>query len=518
MNKELIINAAGDGVEIALLEDKKLVELHYERGQDQFAVGDLFLGKVKKLMPGLNAAFVDVGYEKDAFLHYTDLSPYFRSLVKFTKQSIEGNTPWGNDFGKFRNEDEILKTGKITEVMQGKPEVLVQILKEPISSKGPRLSCEVSLPGRFVVVTPFNDVVAISRKIHSADERKRLQRIVEAIKPKNFGVIVRTAAEGKNTAELHADMLDLAAMWESIQTNLKGSKAPQIILSEQTKTTSILRDLLSDSFQKIVINDKKLVKETQEYVSRISPEQEEIVTLHNTNQPIFDQYGVTKQVKSAFGKTVNLDSGSYLIIEHTEALHVIDVNSGTRSADIGQEQNALATNLEAAKEIARQMRLRDLGGIIIIDFIDMRLPDNKRNLVDAMEGFMANDRARHTVLPISKFGLMQITRQRLRPELNITTSEVCPACKGTGKIGPSLIIADEIEKDLKYLINQGHRHLALHVHPIMAAYLTKGNFFNSLVWKWYWTFKLKVKIVTDNNAPITHYHFYDRKTEELIKL
>ena len=518
MNKELIINSSGDGVEIALLEDKKLVELHYEHGQDQFAVGDLYLGKIKKLMPGLNAAFVDVGYEKDAFLHYTDLSPYFRSLVKFSKQSIDGNTPWGNDFGKFQNEEEIVKTGKITDVMQGKPEVLVQILKEPISSKGPRLSCEISLPGRFVVVTPFNDVVAISRKIHSADERKRLQRIVEAIKPKNFGVIVRTAAEGKNTAELHADILSLAEMWESIQKNLKGAKPPQIILSEQDKTTSILRDLLNESFQKIVINDKKMVSETKEYISRIAPHQEEIVTLHAASQPIFDQYGITKQVKSSFGKTVNLDSGAYLIIEHTEALHVIDVNSGTRSSDTGQEQNALATNLEAAKEAARQMRLRDIGGIIIIDFIDMRLPENKRKLVEAMEEYMANDRARHTILPISKFGLMQITRQRLRPELNISTSEVCPTCKGTGKIGPSILIADEIEKDLKYLINQGHRHLALHVHPVMAAYLTKGRFFNSIVWNWYWKYKVKVKIVSDSNAPITHYHFFDTKTEDLIKL
>src|SRR6185312_8171038 len=272
MNKELIINASGDGVEIALLEDKKLVELHYEHGQANFAVGDLYLGKVKKLMPGLNAAFVDVGYEKDAFLHYTDLSPYFRSLLKFTKQSIEGNTSWGNDFGKFQNEHEIVKTGKITEVIQGKPEILVQILKEPISAKGPRLSCEISIPGRFVVLTPFNDVVAVSRKIHSADERKRLQRIVESIKPKNFGVIVRTAAEGKNTAELHTDMLELAEMWQTIQKNLQGAKPPQIILSEQDKTTSILRDLLSESFQRIVVNDKKLLTETKEYISRIAPE------------------------------------------------------------------------------------------------------------------------------------------------------------------------------------------------------------------------------------------------------
>lgn len=519
MNKELIINASGDGVEIALLEDKKLVELHYERGQNKFAVGDLYLGKVKKLMPGLNAAFVDVGYEKDAFLHYTDLSPYFRSLLKFTKQSLDGNPSWGNDFGKFQNEKEIVKTGKITDVLNHKPEVLVQILKEPISAKGPRLSCEISLPGRFVVMTPFNDTVAISRKIHSADERKRLQRIVESIKPKNLGVIVRTAAEGKNTAELHTDLLELSNMWQTIQANLKNAKPSQLILSEQDKTTSILRDLLSVSFQKIYINDRQLVTETKEYISRIAPEQEEIVTYYNGGQPIFDQMGVTKQVKGSFGKTVNMSSGSYLIIEHTEALHVIDVNSGTRSSEGGgQEQNALATNLEAAQEIARQMRLRDLGGIIIIDFIDMKLPDNRKQILDAMEQAMSNDRARHTILPMSKFGLMQITRQRLRPELNISTAEVCPTCNGTGKIGPSILLADDIEKDLQYLINQGHRQLTLHVHPIMHAYLTKGIFFNSIVWKWYRKYKVKVKMVADNNSPITLYQFYDQKTDDLIKL
>lgn len=516
MNKELIINASEEGVEIALLEDKKLVELHYESGQSEFAVGDLYLGKAKKLMPGLNAAFVDVGYEKDAFLHYTDLSPYIRSLLKFTRMSQDGSI--GDEYSKFKNEGEILKTGKITDVLNGRPEVLVQILKEPISSKGPRLSCEISLPGRFVVLTPFNDVVAISRKIHSADERKRLQKIVESIKPKNFGVIVRTAAEGKNTAELHTDILELEAMWKTAIKNLKGAKAPQIILSEQDKTTSILRDLLSVSFQRVVVNDKKLMAETKEYIARIAPEKEEIVTYHNGGVPIFDQFGITKQVKAAFGKTVNLSSGSYLIIEHTEALHVIDVNSGTRSADAGQEQNALATNLEAAQEITRQLRLRDLGGIIIIDFIDMKLPEHKKQLFEAMEDLMANDRARHTLLPITKFGLMQITRQRLRPELNISTAEVCPTCKGTGKIGPSILLGDDIEKDFHYLINQGHRKLTLHVHPIMAAYLTKGVFFNSMIWKWYRKYKVKLKVVEDNNAPLTQYHFYDDKTDDLIKL
>jgi ribonuclease G len=470
-------------------------------------------------MPGLNAVFVDVGYEKDAFLHYTDLSPYLRSLLKFTKQSIDGAPSWGEDFGRFKNEPEILKTGKITEVFNGKPEILVQILKEPISSKGPRLSCEISLPGRFVVVTPFNDVVAVSRKIHSAEERKRLQRIVESIKPKNFGVIVRTAAEGKNTAELHNDVLELEKTWKTLQQNLKGAKPPQIVLSEQDKTTSILRDMLNDSFQRVVVNDKRLLGVTKDYISRISPGQEDIVTLHSAGQAIFDTYGVSKQVKAAFGKTVNLNSGAYLIIEHTEALHVIDVNSGTRSAEAGQEQNALATNLEAAQEIVRQMRLRDLGGIIIIDFIDMKLPENKKALHEAMEQLMANDRARHTILPLSKFGLMQVTRQRLRPELNISTAEVCPTCKGTGKIGPSILLGDDIEKDLKYIVNQGLRKLTLHVNPILEGYLTKGSLLKpSIAKKWEKAHKVKLKVVADNNAPLTEYNFYDAQTDDLIKL
>ena len=518
MNKEMIINSSGDGVEIALLENKKLVELHYEHNNSAFAVGDLYLGKVKKLMPGLNAAFVDVGYEKDAFLHYTDLSPYIRSLLKFTHTAIRDNSPEGFDFGKFRNEQEILKTGKITDVLNQKPEVLVQILKEPISSKGPRLSCELSLPGRFVVLTPFNNFVSVSRKIHSGEERKRLQKIVESIKPQNFGVIVRTAAEGKNTAELHTDLMELASQWKSIQLNLQKAQPPKRILSEQGKTTSILRDLLNESFSRIVVNEKGILNETKEYISRIAPEKEEIVNFYHNGQPIFDHFGITKQVKAAFGKTVNLSSGAYLIIEHTEAMHVIDVNSGTRAADGNQEESALKTNLEAAEEIARQLRLRDIGGIIIVDFIDMKLPDNKRRLHDAMSEFMTGDRARHTLLPISKFGLMQITRQRLRPEINITTAEVCPSCKGTGKIGPSILITDELEKDFQFLINQGHRKLKLSAHPMLIAYLKEGGIWRSLQWKWYRKHNVWLKLQADNSYQLTEYHFFDRRTEEIIKL
>ncbi|ATL46810.1 ribonuclease E/G [Chitinophaga caeni] len=514
MNKELIINAAPSGVEIALLEDKKLVELHHESGNPNFAVGDLYLGKVKKLIPGLNAAFVDVGFEKDAFLHYTDLSPYVRSILKFTQLAMHDKSPDGFDFSKFKNETEIVKTGKITEVLGGKPNILVQILKEPISSKGPRLSCEISLPGRFIVLTPFNDIVAVSKKIHSSEERKRLQKIVEAIKPPNFGVIVRTAAEGKKTAELHEDLTALVNTWKNIQENLKGSQAPQKILSEQTKTTSILRDLLNESFNRIVVNDKNIYTDAKSYIQKIAPEKQDIVTFYHNGAPIFDHYGVTRQVKASFGKTVNLDSGVYLVIEATEALHVIDVNSGYKSSSNNQEQNALASNLEAAAEIARQLRLRDLGGIIIIDFIDMKLPENKKTVFEAMEKFMGVDRAKHTILPISKFGLMQITRQRVKPEVTISVAEDCPACKGTGKIGASMLIVEDIEKNLQYLINHQHKGLTIRVHPILYAFLTKG-FLTSRQWKWYFKFKKWVKLKADSNNHLTEYHFIDTNDEEI---
>ncbi len=514
MNKELIINAAPQGVEIALLEDKKLVELHNEKADASFAVGDLYLGKVKKLIPGLNAAFVDVGFEKDAFLHYTDLSPYAKSLLKFTQQAISDHTQGGFDFGTFSVEPEIVKTGKINEVLSGKPNILVQILKEPIAAKGPRLSCEISLPGRFVVITPFNDIVAVSRKIHSSEERKRLQKIIESIKPKNFGVIVRTAAEGKNTAELHEDLTMLVDTWKQIQNNLKGAVAPAKILSEQTKTTSMLRDLLNEDFNRIVVNDKNIYNDAKSYIQKIAPDKADIVTFFHNGSPIFDQYGITKQVKAAFGKTVNLPSGAYLIIEHTEALHVVDVNSGYKSVSNNQEQNALETNLEAAEEIARQLRLRDLGGIIVVDFIDMKLPENKKKLMEAMEEFMKADRAKHAVLPISKFGLMQITRQRMKPEVTINTQEVCPSCSGTGKISSTLVLEDEIEKNLNYLITHRHSNLTLMVHPIMHAYLTKGWLW-SKCWKWRRKFKQKIYVVANSNYHLTEFHFFDQHDEEI---
>ncbi len=514
MNKELIVNATAKGVEIALLEDKKLVEFHHEKTDNQFNVGDIYLGKVSKLMLGLNAAFVEVGHDKEAFLHYTDLGPQVRSLMKFTNNCINGNQ--GKLLKGFSMEPEIVKTGKVNQVLQAKQTILVQILKEPISTKGPRLNCEISMPGRFLVLTPFSNTISISKKIDSRDERQRLINIIESIRPENFGVIVRTAAENKNTAELHQDMLQMLAKWEAMQSELMNATAPKKVSSELDKTSSILRDLLNDSFNRILVNDKTMLQDIKSYITNIAPGKENIVQMHNAAMSIFDATGVTLQIKAAFGKQVSMQNGGSLIIEKTEALHVIDVNSGHNvgSSRGDHEENILKINSDAAREVARQLRLRDMGGIVVVDFIDMRNPKSRVELFNVMKSAMNVDRAKHTVLPPSKFGLMQITRQRVRPEVQIATAEVCPTCNGTGKIGASILLIDEIEKALhNVLVHQNHAKIILVVHPFIEGYLKRG--FINKNWQWMMKYKKKITIQSDANMPLTEYRFIDKNKEEI---
>ena len=512
VEKELIIHAKPTEVEIALLEQSKLVELHYQKTNNNFTVGDIFLGKIKRLMPGLNAAFVEIGHKKDAFLHYTDLGPKLRSLIKFTNGAISGEigTPL---LENFKMEPEI-KTGKIDQVLEKRSHLLVQILKEPISTKGPRLSCEITIPGRYLVLTPFSNVVAVSKKIGNAEERKRLQLLVDSIRPKNFGVIVRTAAEGKKVADLHDEQRYMMQKWESIHSQLHKAKAPSKLLSELDKTSSILRDVLSDSFNRIVVNDKELHYNIKNYLASISPEQVKIVQLYKSNKPVFDSFGVSRQIKSSFGKTATMNSGAYLVIEHTEAMHVIDVNSGHKMPSNNQEEAVLNVNLEAAGEIARQLRLRDIGGIIIIDFIDMKNVEHKKNLVKAMRQFMKKDRAQHTILPLSKFGLMQITRQRVRPELKINTAEICPSCKGTGKINPTILLTDEVERDLSFIYQSRPKSpLSLHLHPYLAAFVKRG--LPSMQMRWYFKYHKWIKIKEVSDFSMTEYKFYDENEDEI---
>ncbi len=515
MNKELVIDSTVTEVNIALLEDKNLVELHKEQNNNEFSVGDVFLGKVRKIMPGLNAAFVDVGYQKDAFLHYLDLGPQVQTLNKYVRFGLQGRTKQIT-FEKFSPEPDIVKTGKITRVLTPGQQILVQIAKEPISTKGPRISTEISFPGRYLVVIPFSNKISISQKIRSKEERARLKRLLMSIKPNNFGIIVRTNAENKKVAELDADLRNLVEKWEKISGKITHLKAPQKVLSELDRTSAILRDLLNESFNNIYVNDPTLYQETKSFLGTIAPEKQDIVKHYKGSTPIFEHFGVEKQIKSSFGKTVTIKSGVYLIIEHTEALHVIDVNSGHRvNKDKSQEQNALVTNIESAVEIARQLRLRDMGGIIVVDFIDMRDAKNRRALFQRLQEEMEKDRAKHAILPPSKFGLIQITRQRVRPETTVKVLEQCPVCQGTGKIKSSIIILDDIENHLDYLIHdQNEKKLTLTVHPFIQCYLTHG-LFTSKQWKWFFEYKMWIKIIPVNNYHFLEYHFLNKNKEEI---
>jgi ribonuclease G len=514
LNKELIISSTSPTeVEIALLEDGLLVELQHQKANSNFSVGDIFVGRIKKLMPGLNAAFVDIGHKKDAFLHYTDLGPQLRSLLKYTNGVATGGITT-HLLDNFKAEPDIIKTGKIDHVLSKNQLVLVQILKEPISTKGPRLSCEITLPGRHLILSPFGDRVSVSKKIGSADERKRLQVLGESIKPKGFSLIIRTAAEGKKVAELHEELSMTVRQWESIHQQLKNVKPPLKLMSELDKTSSILRDLLTDSFNKIVTDDREMQASIKSYLQNIAPDQVDIVQFHKGGKTIFDQYSVTKQVKAAFGKTATMPSGAYLIIEATEAMHVIDVNSGHKVTTGDTDDAIYAVNIEAAAEIARLLRLRDIGGLIVIDFIDMKNATHRNAVQKAMMDFMKKDRAQHTILPLSKFGLMQITRQRVRPEVAVNTNEVCPTCNGTGKITASSLLIDDIKRDLDFILETGTRSkIILHVHPYIYAYLTKG--FPSLRMRWFMEYYKWTGLKENANYHLSEYRFFDENEDEI---
>lgn len=515
MNNELIIDVSQSEMSIALLQDKQLVELSKEKSNSKFSVGDIYLGRVKKIMPGLNAAFVDVGYERDAFLHYLDLGPQFQSLNDYVKIAITGkNIP---KLQNFCNKPSIEKTGKITDVLKYGQHVLIQIAKEPISTKGPRISSEISIAGRHLVLIPFSDKVSISQKINSSEEKTRLKRLIASIKPENYGVIVRTVAENKGAAQLDTELRGLIEKWENAFNNIKEIEPPQLIIGELNRASTILRDVLNSSFENIIVNSSTIFQEIKDYIETIAPEKQKIVKLYSGRTPIFENFGIAKQIKHLFGKTVTFKNGAYLIIEHTEALHSIDVNSGNRAKKSNdQETNALDVNMAAADEIARQLRLRDMGGIIVVDFIDMVSAENRKKLFDHVKKIMSKDRTKHNILPLSKFGLMQITRQRVRPEMNIRTLEKCPTCNGTGEIAPSILFIDKLENFIKYILDKGKLEtysLILKVHPFVAAYLTKGVL--SLNLKWSIKYKLKLSVKGEMSLPYLGFHFYDKSGNEI---
>ncbi|SDK87110.1 ribonuclease G [Salinimicrobium catena] len=510
MNKELIIRTGSSAVDFALLKDGKLIELNKEEDDSNFSVGDIFIAKVRKAVPGLNAGFVNVGYTKDAFLHYHDLGPQVLSLLKFVKRVSTGKL---KDYSlkDFPFEKDIDKDGSITDVLKSNQSLLVQVVKEPISTKGPRISSELSLPGRYIVLVPFSNRISVSQKIESKEEKDRLKRLVKSIKPKGFGIIVRTVAEGRKVAELDNDLQNLMNRWTGMCKKLHKAPHPSKVLGELNRASSILRDVFNDTFTSICVDDETLYTQIKDYVSEIAPKKESIVKLYDSNVPIFEKFGIERQIKTTFGRTVSMNKGAYLVIEHTEAMHVIDVNSGNRSnKSKNQEDTALEVNLISATEIARQLRLRDMGGIIVVDFIDMNKAENRKALYDHLRKEMSDDRAKHKILPPSKFGLVQITRQRVRPEMNIKTREENPNKQGD-EIEAPIVLVNKITTDLEKLIKKDYKKITLSAHPFIAAFLTNG--FPSPRAKWFFDHKRWVKIVPRDAYTYLEYHFHDKDGE-----
>ena len=512
--KDLVVDVGSAEVRLALLENHRLIELNRESSQGHsFSVGDVYLGKVKKILPALNAAFVDIGDTKEAFVHYLDLGLHFDAFDTFVKES-NPNRDMAELYSGIKIGEPLSKEGRIEDYLKPGQLIIGQIVKEPISTKGSRLTAEISLAGRNIVLLPFAEKVSVSQKIASKEEKKRLETLVGNILPKNYGAIIRTAAEGSSAAVLVAELRSLIEKWEGAWTTISRNKGKGLLFTEYSKTTTVLRDLLNDSFTNVYVNDPKIYEETRKYISLISPEQEKIVKLYEGKEPIFDHFEVTRQIKSSFGKVVPMKQGAYLVIETTEALNVIDVNSGIRAKTNDQEENTFEVNKLAAEEIARQLRLRDMGGIVIVDFIDMESVDHRNELYKYMVELMASDRAKHNVLPLTKFGLMQITRQRIRPVTEINTTEKCPLCHGTGKIASTVVIDEQVERKLADLIEStGNRQFTLKVSPILGAYLTRG--WNSFVSKWKRKYKCKLKVVEMTEHSILQYEFYDVKGKVL---
>ena len=512
--KDLIVDVSPSEVRIALMSNHRLVELNRESSQGHsFTVGDVFLGRVKKLLPSLNAAFVDIGDNKEAFIHYLDLGLYFDAFDTFVRES-NPNRNLKDLYSGIKIGPALEKEGRIEDHLKVGQMLFAQIVKEPISTKGSRLTAEISLAGRNIVLLPFAEKVSVSQKIASREEKRRLETLVKSILPKNYGAIIRTAAEGKNAAVLVAEVQSLIEKWEASWTKVARSKGIGLLFTEYSKTTTVLRDLLNDSFSNVYVNDSKVYDETAKYVSLISPEQEKIVKLYDGREPIFDHFEVTRQIKSSFGKVVPMRQGAYLVIETTEALNVIDVNSGIRTKTSDQEANSFEVNKIAAEEIARQLRLRDMGGIVIVDFIDMDSPEHRNELFKYMQDLMAEDRAKHNILPLTKFGLMQITRQRIRPVTEINTTEKCPLCHGTGKIASTVVIDEQIERKISYYVtDKGLKNLTVKVSPILGAYLTRG--WNSFYKKWKRKYKCKLQIVEETEYSILQNDFYNEKGEAL---
>lgn len=506
MKSELIVDVQPQEIAIALTEDDRLQEVSREqRNKDNFSVGNIYYGRVKKVMPALNAVFVDVGYEKEAFLHYLDLGSQFRTLQTYVNKAVTDRRRVPS-LQRTPRQPEVGKSGNIGDVLKVGDPVLVQVSKEPINTKGPRLTAEISIAGRNMVLIPLADGVMVSQKIKRESERSRLKQLITSIKPQGFGVIVRTVAEDKRVAELDSELRLLVQRWEDTVKSLQQKEPVSLVSEELGRTIGVIRDVFSPDFTTIQVNDKAIYDEVRQYVELIAPDSAKIVKLYDGTQPIFDKFDITRQMKTGLGRVVGFKHGGYLIIDRTEALFSIDVNSGSKKLYEDQEENAFQFNMLAAEELVHQLRLRDIGGIIIVDFIDMDSKEHQQQLYDYVRKLMSHDRAKHNVLPLSKFGLMQITRQRVRPAVEVDVMEVCPTCMGKGKIQPSILFTDQVEEEIGHYYERYGKGLRLHLHPYVYSYVCRG-WFNSL--KCQWRRRYGVRVVENQSLGMLEMRFCD---------
>ena len=593
MGKEIVINAEKEQTRIAILENGELVELYIENPDNARTLGDIYLGRVRKIMPSIQAAFIDIGQKQDAFLHFSDLAENLPQLLEFVKsanphvgadsvatlhrprgkrrkprpgkaapaEQEEGekkhrSTASSRDRGKRRSaQRQVHKAPVVGErrersddvrpetYLERDQKILVKIVKEPISNKGSRVSTDISLAGRFLVLVPFANYVAVSKKIYSYKERRRLRALAKSLVPDGFGVIVRTVAEGKNAKTLDTDLNLLIEKWRKLERQLANRPNPPMVVHQDVNmASSVMRDLFTEEYDRVIIDDEKLYRNIKNYIQAIAPHMGKAIQLHKNKRHIFEATRIGAEIQEAFEGRVNLPSGGYLFIEHTEAMHVIDVNSGRSGRGLSQEENSLRVNLEAARAIAKQIRLRDLGGIIVIDFIDLRDERNKKKVYDEMKKEFRKDRAVSKILPMSDFGLIQITRQRLRPSVTVSHSGNFLSRNGAGskpkerseepKPEPVVVerkpdplpepkiemaAAEEVVTDMERWIidykTMGNRKpVTLRVHPFTAAYLNRKV--PNHPTRWFMKHLIRIRLETDESVPPLSFRFVDSRTGE----
>lgn len=498
MKKEIIINSCFGETRIAILENRKLVELFVERPENERMVGDIYLGKVVNVVHGMQAAFVDIGHMQDSFLHFSDIGNVLAEYKDFIDLETSRNG------SKNRQSRPIPKEGQ---------EILVQVIKEPINRKGARVTTEISIPGRFLVLVPNSDVIGVSKKIYQIKEKKRLKRIVQGLKPEGFGLIIRTVAENRDEKALKSDLVNLIREWKIIEKKLKRKSPPALIFKDVTMASSVIRDLFTKDVSRLVADDKRLYNNIKGYLKDVGPALSTRVDFYNNKKPIFDAFDIESEIEKSLSRKVWTPSGGYVIFDHTEAMVAVDVNSGKFMGRKEPEENILKINLEASKEIARQLRLRDIGGLIVIDFIDMTEPANKKKLYDEFRRELRRDRAQANITPISEFGLIEMTRERIRPSLLYAFSEACPTCDGTGRVGSKTTVLTKIERWIKrFKMEYKEWSLQLVVHPSTADFLTSG--FRSRIRRFMWKYRLRIDVVPDSTMKADEFRMLLKKDQK----